>query len=204
VTQFTSGSPEFQPSPAGLNHAITPQLWQELRSDHAGELGAVQIYRGILAVTRNEPLQMFARHHMATEAQHLEKIELWVPPARRSRLLVAWSIAGWLTGAVPALFGPKAVYRTIEAVETFVDQHYQAQLNMIDRMPVDAVRLQLRALLAQCQQDEINHRDEANQCAVNSSVSSSSVSSSAGLIMKCWLYCVSQGSAVAVQLAKRL
>ena len=47
--------------------AITPELGAELRSDHAGETGAVAIYRGILAITRNPELRTFAEHHLATE-----------------------------------------------------------------------------------------------------------------------------------------
>ena len=35
---------------------------------------------------------------------------------------------GWLTGALPALFGRKAIFATIEAVETFVDHHYAQQI----------------------------------------------------------------------------
>ncbi len=175
---------------------ITPKLWQELRSDHAGELGAVQIYRGILAVTRNEQLILFANMHMATEIDHLAQIEAWVPIARRSRLLLAWSVAGWLTGALPALFGANAVYRTIAAVETFVDQHYQSQLNLIDTIPANPQLQALRGLLAKCQQDEIHHRDEALAC-------SEARAENPSLLMRCWLFCVSQGSAGAVAFAKR-
>ena len=34
---------------------------------------------------------------------------------------------GWLTGAL-LLFGRKAIFATIEAVETFVDHHYAQQI----------------------------------------------------------------------------
>lgn len=151
-------------------------LWQELRTDHAGETGAVMIYRGVLAITRDPALREFALHHLATEQRHLELIEQVVSPRWRSRLLPLWRVSGWLTGALPALFGPRAVYATIEAVETFVDRHYAAQVELIDRcMPADggvdsadacdaaarAPWLALRALLEQCRQDEVAHRDDA-------------------------------------------
>lgn len=101
---------------------------REMRSDHAGETGAIFIYKGITAVARwrqDAELLAFAKEHGDTESEHLQLLEAWLPAYRPSRLLVPWCIAGWLTGALPALFGRRAVYRTIAAVETFVDVHYQ-------------------------------------------------------------------------------
>lgn len=136
-------------------------LARELRSDHAGETGAVMIYRGILAVSRDAEVRRFAEHHLATELEHLRLIE---PHAPRSVLLPLWKLSGWLTGALPALFGASAVYATIEAVETFVDHHYAQQLVLIDQLDPSArdERLQtLRTLLQRCQMDEVAHRDDA-------------------------------------------
>ena len=45
-------------------------LQAELRSDHAGEYGAVMIYRGILAVSRDDLVRDFAARHVATERDH--------------------------------------------------------------------------------------------------------------------------------------
>ena len=53
-------------------------LVRELRSDHAGETGAVYIYKGIAAVakiTNDSELLNLARSHGATESEHLELIE---------------------------------------------------------------------------------------------------------------------------------
>lgn len=153
--------------PAGAWAAWPAALRRELRTDHAGEAGAVMIYRGVLAVARDATLRAFAQHHLETESRHLALIEAVVPASGRSRLLPLWLVAGWLTGALPACFGPRTVYATIEAVETFVDTHYAAQLVQIDALapgagaPVRATLAQLRALLAACQQDELVHRDDA-------------------------------------------
>ena len=142
-------------------------LRRELRTDHAGEAGAVMIYRGVLAMTRDPALRDFARHHLDTEARHLALVETIVPPSGRSRLLPVWKLAGWLTGALPACAGPAAVYLTIEAVETFVDRHYADQLDLIDSLPgvstesVHDSLKRLRALLVECQADERLHRDDA-------------------------------------------
>lgn len=130
----------------------------DLRTDHAGEVGAVCIYQGVLRFARDPALRSFAEHHLLTEQNHLRLISTWLPASQRSRLLPIWRLAGFLTGALPALFGPKAVYATIEAVETFVDHHYEEQILALASLPALS---DLRQTLLDCQADEIAHRDEA-------------------------------------------
>ena len=135
-----------------------PDLLGDLRSDHAGETGAVMIYRGILAVARDPELRAFASAHMETEARHLDLLNELLPPREHSRLLPIWRVAGFLTGFLPALFGgSRAVYATIDAVETFVDTHYEDQIR---KLPADGRGGALRAVLMECQADEVHHRDE--------------------------------------------
>ena len=38
-----------------------------LRSDHAGEVGAVYIYKGILKIAKDPELVNFSKRHLATE-----------------------------------------------------------------------------------------------------------------------------------------
>ena len=152
-------------------------LLRELRTDHAGETGAVMIYRGVLAVSRDPGVREFARHHLDTESHHLHLIEQVLPRGLRSRLLPVWRVAGFATGALPALFGARAVYATIESVETFVDRHYAAQVDFIDRFlarpmtggeepdllpSIRPALLFVRALLEECRLDEVMHRDDAH------------------------------------------
>lgn len=168
----------------------------DLRSDHAGETGAVWIYRGILAASRDAGVRDFAQRHLATEREHLRLIEPLLPWPQRSRLLMPWRLAGFLTGALPALAGPRAVFATIAAVETFVDVHYQQQIDRIDGLPAAerSAVAPLRALLARCQADECHHRDEA--AALNDAPP--------GGLLRRWCALVGRGSAVAVAIARRL
>ena len=168
----------------------------ELRSDHAGETGAVWIYYGVLAVSRDATVRDFARRHLATELEHLRLVTPLLPWPQRSRLLVPWRIAGFLTGALPALAGPRAVFATIAAVETFVDRHYQQQLDHIDAMPAAerAAATPLRALLARCQADECEHRDEATALGA----------CTPGPLLRAWCSAVSAGSETAVAVARRV
>jgi ubiquinone biosynthesis monooxygenase Coq7 len=165
-----------------------------LRSDHAGETGAVYIYKGIVAIAQwrgDEEMLSFAKAHGATEAEHLKLVEAWLPASQRSWLLGPWRLAGWLTGALPALFGRHAVYRTIAAVETFVDQHYQYQ---IDHLMALGGPEGLLPLLIRCQTDEQHHRDEASALAGNTFSG----------MLRAWCWTVGFGSAAAVVLARRL
>jgi ubiquinone biosynthesis monooxygenase Coq7 len=169
-------------------------LERELRSDHAGEIGAVSIYRGITFVAqwRNDSeLLEFAAQHGQTESEHLRLIETWLPASSRSRLLGPWRAAGWLTGALPALFGRRAVYGTIAAVETFVDKHYQQQIDHLQR---EGGPEGLLPMLIKCQADECHHRDEALAKAGTSS----------SWILRTWCFLVGSGSAAAVLLARRV
>ena len=67
--------------------ALPATLLSDLRTDHAGETGAVMIYRGILATTRDAAVRRFAQMHLATEEGHLGAIEPLLAPRQRSRLL---------------------------------------------------------------------------------------------------------------------
>ena len=173
---------------------VSKELVGDLRSDQAGETGAVWIYRGILAISRDAGVREFATRHLATEQDHLDKINAVLPWPQRSRLLPGWRVAGFLTGALPAIFGPRAVYATIAAVETFVDQHYQHQIDKLQGQPQHA---ELLGLLKACQEDECEHRDESlNHKAL--------VAKPAGWLLRAWCKVVGTGSSVAVELAKRV
>jgi demethoxyubiquinone hydroxylase (CLK1/Coq7/Cat5 family) len=170
---------------------VSKDLVGDLRSDHAGETGAVWIYHGLLATSRNSGVREFARRHRSTEQGHLDKIEAVLPWPQRSRLLPGWRVAGFLTGALPALFGPRAVYATIAAVETFVDQHYQHQIDKLQNRPEHGALLEL---LLHCQQEECEHRDEAIALR----------GKPPGWLLRTWCAVVGSGSAAAVGLARRL
>ena len=175
-------------------------LIADLRTDHAGESGAVMIYRGILAATRDDGVRRFARRHLATEEGHLAEIEPLLSPRQRSRLLPLWRIAGWLTGALPALAGSRATYATIEAVETFVDSHYAEQIQSIDQHDPDRVRptfQALRALLQACRGDEVVHRDEAAALFELGGRPPSPA-------LRVWVWSVGVGSRVAVKICRRI
>jgi ubiquinone biosynthesis monooxygenase Coq7 len=165
-------------------------VFADLRTDHAGEVGAVCIYQGVLRFARDPALRSFAEHHLLTEQKHLRLISAWLPSSRHSRLLPIWRLAGFLTGALPALFGPRAVYATIEAVETFVDHHYEEQILALASQPALS---DLRQTLLDCQADEVAHRDEA---------AASRGSDRSSVLLQAWCAMVGAGSKAAVALIR--
>ena len=92
----------------------------DLRTDHAGETGAVSIYNGILLVSKDKEVRKFANNHLLTEKKHLQLIDDILPEGKKSKLLFLWRFLGLLTGLIPALFGKKFIYVTIYFVESFV------------------------------------------------------------------------------------
>ncbi|HEX4856610.1 MAG TPA: demethoxyubiquinone hydroxylase family protein, partial [Limnobacter sp.] len=166
---------------------LPAELVRDIRTDHAGETGAVWIYKGVLAVTRDPEIREFARHHLETEQRHLSAMNELLPLFRRSRLLLPWRIAGFLTGALPALFGRNAVYRTIAAVETFVNLHYQEQIDKLNQL---GTHRELRARLIEFRLDECSHRDEA----------ASKTTKPGGVFARLWVDAIGGGSKTAVAL----
>ena len=161
-----------------------------LRSDHAGEVGAVYIYKGILSIAKDPALVEFSKRHLETEKEHLRKIEEVLPASKRSKLVGIWKVAGYLLGFLPSLLGPRIVFATIEAVESFVEDHYEEQLKYLRAQ--DDPDQALINLLQSCQDDEIEHKNE----------SAIKKRSTPGILLNFWMKIVGWGSSSAVKVAK--
>ena len=174
---------------ASADHAYSAWLEGELRSDQAGETGAVWIYRGVLATRPKPGLREFCLRHLATEERHLEKMNTLLAPKFRSALLPIWRVAGFLTGFLPGCLNDRAVYLTVSAVETFVQRHYQQQIDHPELLGYPDIK----AILLACMNDEIEHKDEATELS----------GSMNGKLAEGWCALVGSGSNIAVDLARR-
>lgn len=166
-------------------------LAAELRSDHAGEVGAVEIYKGALKANRDPLMRQEILSHLETERRHLRAFQVLLDPPETSRLLYLWRISGWLLGYIACRAGADVYHRTIAVVETFVDAHCEQQ---IQRLTAEGGNEALLALLRACQKDEIEHRNEA----------ASRVNRAPGPFGRLWSSIVASGSAAAVLLARRI
>jgi demethoxyubiquinone hydroxylase (CLK1/Coq7/Cat5 family) len=128
----------------GSLSALPQAVRADLRTGHAIAVGAVQLYRGILAVARSGELRAFAAGRLASELLQLYRLRRWLPASARSRLLPVWRVAGWMSGALTALLGSRTAMATAAAFERFADRHYAAQIEQLSSHPELA---ELRATL---------------------------------------------------------
>ena len=142
--------------------AQAARLAEILRVDHAGELAAVQIYRGQQAVLGRGPSQTRIAGQMAEmerqEAVHLARFDslLTEHRVRPTAMAPLWRLAGYALGAGTALIGPKAAHACTEAVESVIEQHYADQIaELADRDPA------LAAELTTFRDEELAHHDHA-------------------------------------------
>ncbi|RZO74689.1 MAG: demethoxyubiquinone hydroxylase family protein [OM182 bacterium] len=132
---------------------FSPQQLSLLRSDHAGELGAVNIYKGILWCARDPAVVAFANCHLEVESKHLASVESLLIPKHRSTLSPLWVVAGRALGLMAVVGGKNFLFSTIASVEEFVVEHYKQQLPFFSGTVQD--------LLKEMMADETTHREDA-------------------------------------------
>jgi len=138
--------------------AQAARLAEILRVDHAGELAAVQIYRGQKAVMGAAPVARHFAEMESQEAEHLARFDrlLTERQVRPTAFAPVWRLAGFALGAGTALLGEKAAHACTEAVETVIEEHYAGQIaELADRDP------DLAAELSKFRDEELAHRDLA-------------------------------------------
>jgi ubiquinone biosynthesis monooxygenase Coq7 len=130
--------------------------------DHAGEFGAVRIYKAQRAVFEGvrgkEGLTADLAGMQAGEETHKARFDalLNAHRVRPTVLLPAWAMAATGLGVVTALMGEKAAHACTEAVESVIEQHYADQIEELkDREPA------LAAELSKFRDEELEHHDHA-------------------------------------------
>ena len=132
---------------------LSPEQLSLLRSDHAGEVGAVNIYRGILWCSRDPAIVAFAKSHLKVESNHLAAVENILSPEHRSMFSPLWVISGRVLGVLGVFGGKNFLFSTIASVEEFVVEHYQQQLPFFSGA--------LQQLLIEMMGEEDVHREDA-------------------------------------------
>ena len=172
--------------PGFFEESFSRFLLRELRSDHAGETGAVFICRGVLAASRDSTVRLFTQDHLATEIQHLNFFEQWLSPSQHSNLIFLWKLSGFFLVALSVLMGKRMLFLTIAAVETFVVKHYAKQISYLQSQG-NRQEKDLLPILVQFQAEEQNHRKDAESRLKH-----------AGFLAKLWCSLGALGSALAV------
>lgn len=144
----------------GFN-ATDKDLERMIRVDHAGEHGAVQIYRGQMAILGHTATGDTIKHMYDQEQAHLQRFDQLIAEhgVRPTVLAPVWSVAGYALGAVTALMGEKAAMACTAAVEEVIDEHYARQAASLEKD--GAANAELKATIEQFRADEIQHRETA-------------------------------------------
>lgn len=143
-----------------MSHARKHEM---LRVDHAGEYGAVAIYRGQLAVFGRQPGRERITAQLTEmadqERAHLDAFDKLLASGRvrPTAMSPVWNAAGFALGAATALLGEKAAHACTEAVETVIEEHYGDQ---VAELEADGDS-ELAARLAKFRDEEIAHKDLA-------------------------------------------
>jgi ubiquinone biosynthesis monooxygenase Coq7 len=141
--------------------AADHNLARMIRVDHAGEHGAVQIYRGQLAVLGHTASGETIRRMHAQEQVHLDTFDRLIAEngVRPTALSPIWSVAGYALGAATALLGEKAAMACTAAVEEVIDEHYGKQAAALDKDGEENAAF--KETIEKFRADEIHHRDTA-------------------------------------------
>lgn len=150
------------PLPRPGRGAGRARLAEILRVDHAGEYGAVQIYRAQRAVFEGRAgkadLARDLGEMQAHETVHKARFDALLNDhrVRPTALLPLWHLAAVGLGVGTALMGEKAAHACTEAVENVIETHYADQIEELkDREPA------LAAELSRFRDEELAHRDHA-------------------------------------------
>ena len=127
-----------------------------IRVDHAGELGAVRIYQGQIAVLGASKSAGVIRHMAEQEQHHLESFERLIVERRVRPTLLSplWHVAGFALGAATALMGERAAMACTVAVEDVIDEHYKSQVEQLG-----ADEAALKQTIEAFRADELAHRE---------------------------------------------
>ena len=153
-SKATSTTPVGSTMPGELNR--DELIDRMIRVDQAGELGAVRIYQGQLAVLGRGPKGETIRHMKEQEDVHLKTFSDLVSKrnVRPTAMMPVWNVAGFVLGAGTALLGEKAAMACTVAVEEVIDEHYQQQ---IEKLGDDEI--ELRQTCEKFRAEELEHRD---------------------------------------------
>jgi len=138
-----------------------------LRVDHAGEVGAVEIYRGQSWVLRGTSAEGTLQAMQAGEVEHLQRLDglLAERRVRPSLLLPLWRVAGFALGVGSALLGKQMAMAATVSVETSISRHYNSQVRELleegGRGAQQAGDAELVAVFSKHRDEEVEHHDTA-------------------------------------------
>jgi ubiquinone biosynthesis monooxygenase Coq7 len=133
-----------------------------LKVNHAGEYGAIRIYRAQIWIARRRypDVVAFLEETLGHEVNHCSLFLGAMPErhARPCRIMTLWGNGGLVLGLLTALLGRQGIWICTAAVEAAVHRHLQDQLLFLrNRDPG------LYSLIEAIQSEELMHLDHAEE-----------------------------------------
>lgn len=127
-----------------------------LKVNHAGEYGAIRIYRSQIAVAKRRCADVVPHleHMLEHEIEHCRVFGEAMPSrmARPCRVMSFWSLGGSVLGFITAAMGRQAIWTCTAAVESTVHRHLDDQLHFLG----DKDR-ELHAAILSIREEELSH-----------------------------------------------
>lgn len=174
-----------------------------LRVDHAGEFGAIRIYKAQqrLAAWRAPELAAFLDHALEDECRHREAFERLMRERGITpcRTLAIWGVGGSLLGFWTGLLGRSAILVCTAAVERTVHRHLNDQVRWLYGRDAAAA-----AAISAIQIEELEHLAFAESGSADSGESRSASALDASIAMATealiWLSTYGASARVAAQM----
>jgi ubiquinone biosynthesis monooxygenase Coq7 len=133
-----------------------------LKVNHAGEYGAIRIYRAQLWIARRRYPDMvaFLEETLGHEVEHCALFRNAMPKrgAKPCRVMAFWGNGGLVLGFLTGLMGRQGIWICTEAVEATVHRHLEDQMFFLRvRDP------ELHALIGGIQSEELHHLHYAQE-----------------------------------------
>ncbi|MGH1350917.1 MAG: demethoxyubiquinone hydroxylase family protein [Methyloligellaceae bacterium] len=133
-----------------------------LKVNHAGEYGAIRIYRAQLWIARfwYPDTVDFLQHSLSDEIEHCRKFSEAMPQryAKPCRVLPLWGNGGYILGFLTALMGRHGIWVCTAAVEAAVHRHLDDQLFFLKGKDPE-----LHSLIKSIQTEELAHLTYAEE-----------------------------------------
>jgi ubiquinone biosynthesis monooxygenase Coq7 len=131
-----------------------------MRVNHTGEVCAQALYRGQLAVARNERVKVLLERAAQEETEHLAWTEQRIEElgGRKSVLNPLWYLNSFAMGVASGLAGDRWSLGFLAETEHQVERHLEGHL---ERLPAEDLRS--RAIVEQMKADEAGHATSARR-----------------------------------------
>ena len=145
-----------------MNAADRLPIARILKVNHAGEYGAIRIYRAQTWIARRiyPDLVAFLEETLSHEVLHCTMFREAMPErgARPCRVMSLWGNGGLILGLLTSLLGRQGIWICTAAVESTVHRHLEDQLRFLGDRDEG-----LRALIVSIQCEEVAHLRHAEQ-----------------------------------------